>query len=360
MTGPEQPEGQQNQPWHGAGHAYVLGAAGQQPVPAQPGPPVQQQAQGQAGYPPAQTAPVAAPNTALVPATGRAGAATSATGTPTGLLATATRAQTAARAGTAPDTAVAIDSPEGPRHGTVYSSRRPFDALDGGVPSGRLPRLRIGSHMVTMGALAQLGVSSPGTGLILGADRDRRPVPVRFFRPEPTRISMVGTAWAARLVVFRALALGTRAVVMTGEPAAWQGFGEWATGYTDRVAVIPAEQQVSMLASAHQPALVVYDLGLVGPSAAPTLGPWQTQLTVLRRLDEPGVPSLQECHLVMLQRLTLVESALAASALQLSGQSTQLLQLMEDDMLALLGGGADRYVWLNQTNMEQQLSGAGR
>jgi hypothetical protein len=228
------------------------------------------------------------------------------------------------------------------------------------VLSGKLPRLRISSHSVTLGALSQMGISSPGTGLILGADVDQRAVPVRLFRPEPTRVTLVGGAWAAQLVLFRALALGVRTVVMTGDPASWHGFGERATGMSGRVAVVHGEQTMTFAASAQQPVLVVYDLGLVGPGSAPELGPWQTQLTVLRQLDEPGVPAVQECQLVILQRLSMVESALAASALRLSGQSAQLLQRMEDDMVALLGGGADRYVWLTQTGVEHQHIGPPR
>jgi hypothetical protein len=98
----------------------------------------------------------------------------------------------------------------------------------------------------------------------------------------------------------------------------------------------------------------------VGATAPPPLGPWQTQLTVLRQLTAHGVSALQDCHLVMLQRLAGAESALAASALRLTDQSGQLLQMMEEDMLALLGGGADRYVWVNPTAIEHQFAGAAR
>jgi hypothetical protein len=228
------------------------------------------------------------------------------------------------------------------------------------VRHGRLPRLHVSSHLVSLAALAHLGMASPGTGLILGADVDGRAVPVRFFRPEPTTVTLVGGLWAAQLVLFRALALGVRTVVMTGDPASWQGLGERATGQSGRVAVMHGERPMTLAATPQQPILMVYDLGLAGPSLAPVLGPWQTQLTVLRRLDEPGVPSVESCQMVMMQRLSVAEAALAASALRLTGQSAQLLQRMEDDMVALLGGGADRYVWLTQTGTERQFMGPPR
>jgi hypothetical protein len=255
--------------------------------------------------------------------------------------------------------AVAAPTPEGPRRGTVYGGR-PFDGEDPPGLGGRLPRLRIGSHVASLGALAGLGVASPGAGLILGADRDRRPVPIRMFRPEPTRTTLVGGAWAGQLLAFRALALGARVVVLTVEPALWNGMGERATGRGDRMGVLAGERPIAVTGTAQQPILVIYDLGLLGPTAPAPPGRWQTQLTILRRLDESGVPVLQETQLVMLQRLGGTEAALAGAALRLSSQSVRLLQVMEDDMLALLGGGADRYVWVAQTDLERRHTGAPR
>ncbi len=348
---------QQPAPAEGGRHAVAPAQAAPPPgyAPAQPA---------QAPYPPP---PQAQPAPMLI---SRSGHDTATIGSPsTGRTGTMARPEAAAAPVAAPtqtpsvaaQVGLAAAAPDAPHQGTVYSSRRPTGA-PGGRPvlSGRLPKLRISSHSVTLGALSQMGISSPGTGLILGADVDQRAVPVRLFRPEPTRVTLVGGAWAAQLVLFRALALGVRTVVMTGDPASWHGFGERATGMSGRVAVVHGEQTMTFAATAQQPVLVVYDLGLVGPGTAPELGPWQTQLTVLRQLDEPGVPAVQECQLVMLQRLSMVESALAASALRLSGQSAQLLQRMEDDMVALLGGGADRYVWLTQTGVEHQHIGPPR
>jgi hypothetical protein len=255
----------------------------------------------------------------------------------------------------------AVGSPEAPRPGTVYDGG-PLTGEDmGGLPpTGRQPGLRIGWHTASLSALALLGVSSPGTGLILGADVDQNPVPVRFFRPEPTRVTLVGGAWAARLVAFRALALGATILVMSGDPDAWQGLGEQATGQSGRLLVAHGERPVGVHATAQQPVLVVYDLGMTGPSSSPLLGPWQTQLTVLRQLDERGVPAVQESQLVVMQRLALHEAALMASALRLTSQSTQLLQVMEDEMLAVMGGGADRYVWTSPTGAELHLGTVGR
>jgi hypothetical protein len=368
MTRPHDPNQvppQQPVPQQPYGGSYAIGAA------QQAGPPGGRH---QAAPPPGAAAPpVPAPGQVAQPAPvppGQAigrGVQESGAATNTGRAGTLARAEATAATALAPPaqraapSGLAAAAPQGPHEGTVYRSRRPTSTQNGHVvPSGRMPRLRVGSHVVSLAALSHLAVASPGSGLILGADVDRKAVPVRFFRAEPTTVTLVGGAWAAQLVLFRALALGVRTVVMTGDPASWQGFGERATGQSDRVAVVHGEQPMAFAATPQQPVLVVYDLGLVGPSTAPELGPWQTQLTVLRRLDEPGVPSVEACQMVMMQRLSLVEAALAASALRLTGQSTQLLQRMEDDMVALLGGGADRYVWLSQTGTERQFIGPPR
>lgn len=301
--------------------------------------------------PPAVQVPPPPPSTAA-PRGGTAARQAAATATATATqAASVSAAQAAAQA--IPDSSV--DGPPG----TVYGSRPP-DGGDRHPLLGKLARLRIGSHTVSLPALAKLRLSTPGTGLILGADRQQRPVSVRFFRPEPTRIALVGGAWAGMLVAFRALALGARVAVITSDPRTWHGFGERATGRNDRVAVFPAEQPLALAATAQQPVLLLYDLGLAGPNAPQQLGPWQTQMTVLRQLDQSGVPSIQDCNLVMLQRLTSTESALVGGALRLPPSSTQFLQVMADDMIALVGDGSDRYIWFSQTDVERQYAGAPR
>jgi hypothetical protein len=244
--------------------------------------------------------------------------------------------------------------------GTTPDSGAPHHANGTARPSGRLARLRIGSHTVSRSALRQIRISPANAGLILGMDRHQGPVLVRLFRPAPMRVALVGGVWAGQLVAFRALALGVRAVVVTTDPYAWHGFGERATGQADRVSVVTHEQALTVTASVRQPVLLIYDQGVVGANAPQPLGPWQTQLTVLRRLDQAGVAAVRDSDLVLLQRLTGPEAALAGATLRLPARSTQFLQVMANDMLALVSGGTDRYVWLTQTEVERQHAGAPR
>jgi hypothetical protein len=205
-----------------------------------------------------------------------------------------------------------------------------------------------------------LRISAQGTGLILGADQHQAPVSVRFFRPEPTRVTLVGGAWASQLIAFRALALGTRVAVVTNQPHGWQGFGERVTGRDDRMSVLGAEQPVTLTGTAQQPLLVIHDLGLVGTASSAPLGPWQTQLTVLRQLERSGVPAVQDADLVLLQRIGSAEAAFIANALRLPAPSVQYLQTMADDMMAMVAGGSDHYLWFAQTDVERQYGGPPR
>jgi hypothetical protein len=202
-----------------------------------------------------------------------------------------------------------------------------------------------------------MSVPNPSTGLILGADHLKQSVPVRFFRAEPSRVTLVGGVWSAQMLAFRALALGAQVIIMTIEPQAWQGFSQHAASPPGRILVLHGEQAGSAVGTANQPVLVVYDLGLTGPTNPPPIGPWQTHLTALRRLDERGVPFVQRCDLLILQRLHPTEAAHAETALRLKEESARLLQMMEDEMLALIGGGANRYLWLQPTAVERQLMG---
>ncbi|GIE54850.1 hypothetical protein Aoc01nite_02520 [Actinoplanes octamycinicus] len=228
-------------------------------------------------------------------------------------------------------------------------------------PSGKTSPLHIGWHAISRKTLRRVTVApSAGAGLVLGRDRQHAPVPLHLFAPEPVRIALVGGVWAAQLLIFRAFALGARVVVVTTEPRAWAGFGERATGQYNRLTVHSSDQGVQLNGTAQTPTLAVYDLGMTGPATTPPLGPWRTQLTILRQLDRPGLAALQDAQLALLQRLGGDESALAASALKLRPHSSQFLQFMADDMLAVIGEGTDRYLFLAQTQTEQQFVGLPR
>ncbi|WP_433215111.1 hypothetical protein ACQP00_05260 [Dactylosporangium sp. CS-047395] len=244
-------------------------------------------------------------------------------------------------------------------------------------------------------ALRQIRGGTGPAGMLLGVDYQREPVPIRLFRTEPTYVTLVGGVWALRILVFRALALGARVLVTTADPRPWQGLGEWATGRPDRLLLGPAHHPPAT-SSPRTPLLVVTDgtqhdhqppatstlrtpprtvndetqpravtdetqPRAVTEETQAELGPWQTRITVVHELTQERANTLLGADLVMLQRLTAAEAAVAraaaGTALKLSARDASRLQEMTPEMLALLGGGANRYVWLAPTSIEQQFHG---
>ncbi|WP_432832783.1 hypothetical protein [Dactylosporangium sp. CA-092794] len=180
---------------------------------------------------------------------------------------------------------------------------------------------------------------------------------VRLFRAVPTRIAAVGAVWLAKFVVARALASGSDAFVTTLDPGPWQGLGERLDGSGALTVAPPAHPRPHAPATPDRPVLIVDDLD---PAAGSVAMPWRSQLTLLRQLTPAGVSVLKSADLVLVQRLTAAEAALAGSAFKLTDQSSQLLQELEPDMLALIGGGADRYIWLDPTSAERREIGVVR
>jgi hypothetical protein len=269
----------------------------------------------------------------------------------------ATRAATRPWALQATTSAPGAPPPE-PGPGTVYGRSRPPEPGAGTTGDGPRP-LRVGWHTASRPALARLGWPARGSGLVLGVDADHHPVPVRLLRPEPTQVTVVGTGPAAPLVVVRALALGGAVAVLTTVPEAWRGLGERATGAADRVVVLEGDQPVHPFGTAAQPVLLVYDLDDRGPAAPPEPGAWQTRLTVLRRLGEPGVPPVRDGDLLVAQRLQPDEAELLTRVRRLDDRTADDLAALPDGMLAVFDGTARAYVWTSPTPVEQELLGLG-
>jgi hypothetical protein len=346
---PQQPQ----YPPGGGGAAYtqaaVYGAAAAQPqaAPAQ-GAPAQVPAQGTG-----QQAPATWTTGQTVAAPTVQGAARTTEASEAASQAAAVGQQWASSAVLTRPSAGAAAAPSAPPAppGTVY---RPGERAP--QPSSqRLTGLHIGSHLVNAAALDQLSAPALGPGLLIGADRDRTPVVVRLFRRKPTNIVLVGGVWAARLLTFRALAVGAQVYAITGQPSAWDGLGAHAVGQRDRVQMAPAEFDLPP-GSAYRPLLVVRDTAPGGAAAA--LAAWQTRVTVVHHLDHNAMSVLGSADLVLLQRLQPGEAQIAAHVLGLNATTMRLMQQLEPEMLAVLGDGSHRYVWLHRTAIENYLLGA--
>lgn len=248
----------------------------------------------------------------------------------------------------------------GPTEGTVYGLPVTDRAVETASDAGRpIEAVKPAPQIPTARALELMTSASPPSGLVIGRDAEQVPVVAPFFRPEETRINLIGGVYLARLLVFRALAIGTRVAVCTTRPQEWNGLGETATGRNDRLAVLHGDQPVTVEASQHSPALYVYDVGERGSQTKPVLGPWRTQLTVLPRLTNYADDLTGEAHMTVLQRLTAEEAQIARSAIRVNQEVLQWLQMLHDDMIAMLRKGQkERYLWCAPTSIEAQMFGA--
>jgi hypothetical protein len=169
------------------------------------------------------------------------------------------------------------------------------------------------------------------------------------------RLALLGGVWAARILVFRCLALGARVVVHTSRRADWHGMGRWAVGREDRLTVLGNTQPVMVAATATSPVLTVHDYPAPSPASP---APWRAELTVLGRLDATGFAALEQADLVLAQRLTADEARTAQTVRRYPDSTVDMLQRLGDDMLAITGDGPDTYFWMLPTPTELDSFGA--
>jgi type VII secretion protein EccE len=111
--------------------------------------------------------------------------------------------------------------------------------------AGTLPLALVAAGARPRPALDGWELSLGEAGLMVGANRHGGAVTVRLFRPESTRVLLVGGVRAAQLLALRAMALGALVVVQTARPRVWEPFvrGVGAPGGT--IPLIPPGRPVA-------------------------------------------------------------------------------------------------------------------
>ncbi|XTZ18899.1 type VII secretion protein EccE [Micromonospora echinospora] len=256
--------------------------------------------------------------------------------------------------------------------GDLSVAEQALRRLVGGL-GGEVRRLD-GDHLPGLTAtlpLARVGVAGPtssaprdgvglplgSAGLMIGANRHGRPVTLRMFRPEATRIVLVGGVRAAQLVVLRAMALGARVVVQTARPRTWEPFVRGVGVPGGAIMMLPPGRHAEGAAGTPlRPLLLVVDAGPV--TAGPTPGPgWQATLVVRDELTPSDADTLGRADLAVLQPLGPAEAAVAGAALGLGG-SAEWLTRIRKDMVAVVNRRALRWALVAPTPIEAQLIGA--
>ncbi|MDD7938545.1 hypothetical protein PHK61_08975 [Actinomycetospora lutea] len=201
-----------------------------------------------------------------------------------------------------------------------------------------------------------LGPPVRPAGVVLGADPDGEPVTVALVRPAPTRVVLLGGLYLARQVTLRAVGAGSRAVVVTGRPPAWDAVLDAAD---DRVRVV-GELPPDLAVADGDPLLVVHDRGATARGPAPARRPRQTTLVVLPSLV-PAVSDLaDDADLVLIQRLPPHEAELAGRLWRLNPAMTEALRTLPDRGVVLLGRNLWRRVDLVTGPRESAILGPVR
>ena len=193
-------------------------------------------------------------------------------------------------------------------------------------------------------------------GLMVGANRHGAAITVRLFRPEATRLMLVGGLRVAQLMALRAIALGARVVVQTARPRVWEPFVRGVGVPGGAIPLIPPGRPVGgPPGSPLQPLLLVFDAGPT-PTETRTASAWQSTLVVRDVLGPAEVDALARADLAILQPLDPGEAALAGAALGLGGSADWLTRI-RDDMVAVVNRRALRWALLSPTPIESQLVG---
>nr|WP_091090747.1 type VII secretion protein EccE [Micromonospora nigra] len=229
------------------------------------------------------------------------------------------------------------------------------DRLDGAHLTGLAGTLPLALPGEPVPGRVALELPFGAAGLMVGANRHGGAVAVRLFRPENTRVMLVGGVRAAQLVALRAMALGAQVVVRTTRPRDWEPFvrGVGLPGTT--IPLLPPGRPVAGPATPLCPLLLVDD---VGPAAAETVAdaPWRTTLLLRDELTPGDADALGRADLVVLQPLDRAEAAVAGAALGL-GSSAEWLTRIRDGMVAVVNRRALRWALLSPTPIESQLIG---
>jgi hypothetical protein len=212
---------------------------------------------------------------------------------------------------------------------------------------------QLGGHIADQTALSHLELHTGGAGLLLGLNRQHTPVTARLFRPEPTRAMLVGGLSCVQLLAYRALALGVRVVVQSARPVAWERFATEAGG---GVGFIPPGTAIDQPASAMFPQLVIIDVGPSVGELDAQAGTWRATLTVRDELTAWDVDLLMRADVAVMQPLSEVEAALAASTLGLH-EVQEWMTRIRADMVTLASHGTVRWALLAASPAEEQVVG---
>jgi ESX secretion system protein EccE len=211
-------------------------------------------------------------------------------------------------------------------------------------------------HVLPVEALPHLDLPLTVGGLVVGHEAQQQPVIVQLFRNRPTHVGVFAAAYVAKLLAFRALAVGAEVAVVTPRSAIWQPLAQAAPAQW--VTALPPAAPTPTGGTAGRPTLVVEDVGMDNIQLRGDLRPWQTQVVVRPFVTPQMTGQLRSFDAVLLQRTQPEAVYPVQSTFGLTEQSAQWLPRMPDETVALIGSGQVRYVNLVPTAVERTAFGA--
>ncbi|QHC00881.1 hypothetical protein EK0264_11685 [Epidermidibacterium keratini] len=199
----------------------------------------------------------------------------------------------------------------------------------------------------------EIRVPTVRSGLVLGTDRNGEHVVVPFFGADPREVVAVGGIALAKLLCFRALALGAQVWVETRRFSAWETFIRMAAGSSGAIRLVHDFPEVQ-IASEAQPSLVVIDSDATVAEGEQLGRPWVTILTLYNQLNQWNSADLPHADLAIFQKLSPAEAKIAASVLRLPGSEGMFTQI-PDDVITMTQFGKARAARINQTEAEAWL-----
>ena len=187
------------------------------------------------------------------------------------------------------------------------------------------------------------------SGIRIGVRRDR-PLSLRLFRPQGTRMAVLSSAVPAQLLAMRAAAVGATIRVQSPRPQAW---GPVVRHGLD-VSVAPPGAGFPPPGTPHSPVLVVDDrpieVGGLGDA-----GPWQCRLDIRAVTSASDLGAIGHADVLVFGQ---VSSAVANALATMMGLNLSLigqLSALGPGAIALVSRGAIQYVALDPSPAERQL-----
>jgi hypothetical protein len=208
----------------------------------------------------------------------------------------------------------------------------------------------VGGHLLPVDALPQLDLPLTAGGLVLGHSRPQQPVVIRLFGNRPTSVGIFAAAYVARLLAFRALAVGAQVSVLTPRPAGWQAL--IAAAPPRRVTVGRPGLPTPAGNSPVRPLLLCEDVGAGEATLRRDLAAWQTQVLLRPFVTPQLIGPLRSFDLVVLQRIQPEAVYPIQLAFGLPDRTAQWFARMPDHTVAALAGGRVEFVNLVPTSTE--------